>query len=649
MAKRSRSTSRPAPQPAAPGSPGGTRGRVAAALSGLGRLLLWALVLAVPLALAPTAVDSFRLPKRMLAEWLGLASLLAFALSAALARLRDPRMSMSLRRGRSALLAVAPLTLVATLGLLVSHHPEHVRSALPDLWIGVACLVGWSLALGSERLGRLLSGLGVPGALLSGLAVLQFHDVYRPFAFARGEEAARLGVTSLAGNAGDLGAFLVFPVLIAQWRLAGARSGRSGRLGTVLWVAVLALCLYGLAVTQTLTVLAAAVAGSALFWLVRLPRRRALAAVGAALGIAVVLAVTVAPLRNRLVTGFEAFQEGKVNQALSGRLDGWRAAWWMIEEHPAVGVGHGAYRAEFAPAKLSLIDRGVSFYRGHVDPFFANAHNEILEAGAEWGILGWLALAWGLWVLLRAVARGFGPGSDAGVRTDRGMAVGTLAALGVLSLGQFPFRIALTAYPALLVMAWIFRRADERAPEPAGEPAEATTGKRGTAWLAVAVAVALLVALVWQTGRWRDLLGASKRLRVVEAVTAQVVAAGGEVPSRVITGSVRLLREAERLDPSDVAVEAALAGQYLLADTPLRAEEAYRRALALEPRPVIYLNLGRALLMTGDRDGALDAFEKAVRLAPRLLRQVPATMRREVRRATESDPESADSADPASS
>jgi Flp pilus assembly protein TadD len=150
----------------------------------------------------------------------------------------------------------------------------------------------------------------------------------------------------------------------------------------------------------------------------------------------------------------------------------------------------------------------------------------------------------------------------------------------------------------------------------------------------VAVAALLVVALVWQTGRWQDRLAASKRLRVVEAVTDRAEAAGGQVPSRVIGGSVRLLREAERLDPSDVAIRAALAGQFQLAGTPIRAEDALRKALALEPRPELYLNLGRVLLTNGDREAALDAFEDAVRLAPNLLDEVPATLGPEVRRAT---------------
>ncbi len=680
MAKRSKTAPRSAPKagsvPAKPtkSAPVASNGGVRGGLSTVGYLLVWGVVLAVPLVLSPTAVDSFRLPKRMFGEWLGLASLLAFALAAALApawqRLVGEAAARAARPAwwRGAFAAVAPLTLVATLGLLVTDHPEHVHSALVDLWIGVACLVGWSLALDSDRFERLLAGLGLPGVLLSVLAILQYHDIYRPFAFSRGEEAARLGVTSLAGNTGDLAAFLVLPVLVAQWRLAGGgRRKRGGRGRQILWAVLLAVCLYALALTQTLTALAAVGAGSALFWLARLPRRKALAAAGGAAVLAVVLVLSVAPLRHRVTAGVDAFEGGRINQALSGRLDGWRAAWWMLEQHPLLGVGQGAYRAEFSPAKLALIERGVPFYRGHVDPFFANAHNEILEAGAEWGLAGWLALAWGLWCLGRAVVRGFGPRSGDGVRdgpalaelaelaglADRSLAWGALAALAVLSIGQFPFRIALVAFPALLLMAWIFHRARQRAlaealtvwqddetadaaetgSEAAGSSVVSSGGGLGRS-LCWGAAVLLGLALVWQTGQVRDRIGASKRLRVVDAVTAKAVSSGGRVPPQLIGGSIRLLHQAERLDPSNVAIETALAGQYLLADRPQRAEEAFRQALALEPRPEIYLNLARTLLTKGDRKAAIQAYENAVRLAPRLIQQVPGTMRPAIRRAT---------------
>lgn len=587
----------------------------------VGYLLIWVAVLVMPAVVSPTTVDAFRLPKLLFAEWLGLASLAAFALSAAFTGAGPGEPSPPPWR-RRAVLAVAPLVLVATLGLATTGHPEHVRQALADLWIGAACLVGWSLALSSDRLSRLLGGLGVSGSLLALLGILQFHDLYRPFAFARGEEAGRLGVSSLAGNTGDLAAFLVLPVLVAQWRLAAPSAGRRSRL---VWGVVLAVCLYGLAVTQTLTALAAVLAGSVVLWGARLRPRRAAVAGGGAVVALIVVVLVVAPLRGRVVRAIDFLQEGRIDALVSGRFDGWQAALWMVGESPVLGVGHGAYRAEFARAKLDLLDRGAKLYPRHLDPFFANAHNELLEVGAEWGIVGWLALGWALWLLGRAVARGAVQRS----REDRGFALGALVAVLVLAVGQFPFRFALAAYPILLLGAWLFRVGAEESPEPG--PEWASPGRRRL--LALVVTAVLVLVLVGQTVRSKDRIDSSKRVRVVEVVTARAVSSSGEMPRQILGGNLRLLREARTLNPADVKVPAALATQHLLAGSPRRAVDVYEEAIALEARPELYLNLGRALLAVGERERAVEAFTDAVRLAPRLRNQVPSTVRRDVRRA----------------
>jgi tetratricopeptide (TPR) repeat protein len=602
--------------------------------SALGTLLLWALILLVPVVIAPTAANTFRLPKLMLAEWLGLASLLGLALGAVFGRRRPAQLPAPW--WSRALVACAPVAVVVTLGLAVTDHPEHVRQALADLWIGIACLVGWSLALPSRTLERALAGFAIPGALLAGLGILQFHGIYRPFAFTGGEEADRLGVSSLAGNTGDLAAFLVLPALVAQWRVAEAGARRRDR---VLWAAVLVLCCYGVAVTQTLTALAALLAGSALLWSLRLPWRKAVASLGALAVAAVVLLLVVAPVRQRLDRVVDRVTEGRLGSALSGRLDGWKAALWMVAEHPVLGVGHGAYRAEFVPAKLALLERGAKLYGHQRDPFFANAHNELLEVGAEWGVLGWIALAWALWMLVLAALRGMGEGPA----SRRGFALGALASFAVLSVGQFPFRLAIAAYPALVLMAWIFRTADEEAPAPGGAPDEEASrpdrgrlasrvgGRLGVRLGAGGLAAVLAVALVGQTGRWIDRVGASKRLRVVEAMTARATAAAGQVPPEVIRGNVRLLQRARELDPSDVAAPSGLAAQYLLSGNAARAEELYLEALALEPRPELYLNLGRARLATGEREAAIEVLRVAVRLNPSLRSEIPRTIKREVK------------------
>jgi O-antigen ligase len=415
----------------------------------MGMLMLWLLVLAVPLLFSPTAKDAFRLPKAMASGWLALASLGFFAL--------EVRNAGTIRWSglwrRPAVRIVLPILALATASFAFTAHPLHAREGLADLWIGAAALVGWSLALEPRRLERLLLGLLVPAALLAAFGILQYHGIYRPFGFSGASYDPRLAVTSLVGNPGDLGAFLVLPCLIAQ-QAVFLRRGRMRVLAAV----ALAVCLYAMVLTQTLAALIALAAGSALLWAFLLPRRQVLLLFGGGAALVLVLALAVAPLRERIAAKAAEARAGNWNSVLTGRLDGWNAALWMIREHPWTGVGHGAYRPEFVPAMNELLDQGYQMYPQHVQPVFANAHNEYLEAVADWGLLAIAVLAWGLWVLARALRRG---------REEPGQALAWagVSALAVLALVYFPFRIALLAFPALLFLSWVLRRGDAQSLE----------------------------------------------------------------------------------------------------------------------------------------------------------------------------------------
>ena len=402
-----------------------------------------ALSLLVPLVFDARVGGHFRLPKTLLAQSLGLLSLLLLVLAS---RRLD---AAALRRAFAApaLAAAAPLVLVATALAAASSHPEHVARGLAGLWIAAACLVGWSQGFTREELGRALAWT-LPGAALSGLlGLVQALGLYQPFGFARDSTVAhaRFEVIGFAGNAGDLGASLVLPCLIAQARAAA---------GGLVWPIAAAVCALGVLASQTVTAFAALAVGSALLWLPRLTgrrwRSRALAGLGAAL-LAALLVFAYGPARERLLVKGESLAEGDWNDLLSGRLDGWRAAVEMFKERPFTGVGQGAFRAAFVDAKAALLERGAVFFEAQPFPVFANAHNEPLEVAAETGLPGLLALGWALWLLgrrLRAGVLGAAPG-------ERTLAAAGLGALALLSLTGFPFRIAVVAFPALLFLAWL--------------------------------------------------------------------------------------------------------------------------------------------------------------------------------------------------
>jgi Flp pilus assembly protein TadD len=137
--------------------------------------------------------------------------------------------------------------------------------------------------------------------------------------------------------------------------------------------------------------------------------------------------------------------------------------------------------------------------------------------------------------------------------------------------------------------------------------------------------VFLVIALGWQTVRMRNRIVASRLLALVESRTRAAIAAR-RAPSTLFAEHLVWLDRAERLDPLEIGVPIARGAQYLLLRRPDEATAAYRAAAALEPRPEIDLNLGRALLLRGDREAARLSFARAVRLDPRLRGEVPPDM-----------------------
>ena len=596
-------------------------------------LLLWI----APLMIAPTAKESFRLPKLLASEALVLVILLAFLLRLRRARF-DPRSLWRLPAVQIAL----PLLAAAVLSVLASPHPAHGLRALGSLAIGLACLLAWSLGLRRGEHRALLRLLIWPAMVLAVLVILQFHGLYEPFEF-EGEMKARYGLTSLAGNAFDLAAYLLLPALVAQveWRRAASRGGR------IFWVVGFAICVYGIVITQTLGVLVALAVAYAVLWAKILPRRRFLTLTAAALGLALLAVALVEPLRFRVGNKLSSLGEGDLEQVLSGRPDGWRAALWMWRQEPLLGIGHGCYVTEFGHAKLALIDRGTQFFKGHRNPYFANAHNDPLEVVAEQGLVGGLALAWALWVLTQAYRRRSGVGlgdqglGDQGLGNqglgnqglgnqglgdqasddqgpddqgpdDRALQLAALAGLSILALIDFVFRIALTAYPAILLLSWILAAPRAAQINRDSEPDDASPS---AAPLALALAPILLVLLVLQMRHGADRLQASRLLNTAEGITLQAEAAG-KLTRRVAQHNISLLRTAAELDPLEVGIPVARGGQYLLLDNPRAAIKEYEKALALQPTAEVFANLGRALRRDGRSAEADQAIRNAVRIDP---------------------------------
>lgn len=464
-AVRGASSAHAAPPPA-PGPEGGAY------------VTIVALLIITPLIVQTDQKEAFRLVQGLAGGWLGLASLAL----ASLALRQAGRIDAADLWRRPALRALVPLFVVVAASAFFTSHPAHFRAAFADFAIGVACLIGWSLALRESTLRRALAWTIPPATLVallaldqfagqfgSGLGLLDWLHVNAP--------TARLRLTSTVGNPGDVASLLVLPTLIALSRLREA--SRNERLALT---AALIVMLAAIAATATLAATGAVIAGGAVWWWMASVRRRDSSNAPRSRVLIVALALVIAagaatmvvssPLRARVNEKIGQLARGDVNALLTGRVDGWRAAWAMLWHNPMTGVGQGAFRAEFADTRLALAAQGVPFYGAQIQIVLATPHNEALSVAAEQGLPGLAALAWALWCLGAAAMRLREHGAvDARANTrggaaDRGrpaLAWSGLLALGLLACVSFPLHVASVAWPWLLFLAWVFRLS-ERAP-----------------------------------------------------------------------------------------------------------------------------------------------------------------------------------------
>ncbi|HEX7181168.1 MAG TPA: tetratricopeptide repeat protein [Thermoanaerobaculia bacterium] len=133
----------------------------------------------------------------------------------------------------------------------------------------------------------------------------------------------------------------------------------------------------------------------------------------------------------------------------------------------------------------------------------------------------------------------------------------------------------------------------------------------------------LAVALLGQTARWRARSTAGRILHQVEALTMAAVNAG-RAPSYLLVSNLEALRRAAELDPLEIGIPIARGSQHFLLRNARAAIDSYEDALALEPRPEIYFNLGRAHDLAGNAEEARRNYQLGLRLSPRLASEVPA-------------------------
>lgn len=136
-------------------------------------------------------------------------------------------------------------------------------------------------------------------------------------------------------------------------------------------------------------------------------------------------------------------------------------------------------------------------------------------------------------------------------------------------------------------------------------------------WLFWVVAPLLAAALVLQVRRGLDRIEASKVLKTVQAATQLELAQGARRRPAVFRHHLDLLEPLGRMDPVEVQIPITRGVQHEILGHREQALEAFREALRLEPRPVVYLHLAW-VQEDVDPAAAAAAREKAFRLAPLL-------------------------------
>jgi O-antigen ligase len=256
----------------------------------------------------------------------------------------------------------------------------------------------------------------------------------------------------------------------------------------------------------------------------------------------------------------------------------------LAVSRPILGWGFGAYQ-----------DAVQEFRRWHGELRPVHAESDILELLSEGGLLGMLAAAW----VGRLVVAGFADRIRHGRDPYRkGIAVGALAAVGTLCLHSaldFNLRIPSNAltFACLLGLAGA-----PRTPPPA-------QGRRAPA------ALAALFALLAAASGWRA-RGATEVAAGEAQVDSnrQVATLDRVVPRHPYEASARRMRgQAWR--------ELAWQPPRWIASRLARSEADFRGSLAWRPRwGATWVDLGWTLHLMGRQDAAEEAFRRAVALEP---------------------------------
>ena len=282
---------------------------------------------------------------------------------------------------RAALLTLGQLLLLCVVATNVLRTPRDVERAIDVLIASatvLALVVLWQMPIGAKRVSFTFGASSVNPNYLA--ASLVFPAVA---AIGRGRSRGPFGWWRLAS---------AVPLVIAI-ALTGSRGGGFAFLGGIAMIGVLR-------------------------------RRLGLRLVAGGVALAVLLPAAFPQTVDRLWNRYSAAEQDR----LSGRMDIWRVAFAMVEDHPLQGTAYGGFQDAFYDYMV----------RTDVDPVFArahsrgnrNAHNIYIANLAELGIVGFGLLIVALASHVRALWRAWGIALWA---RDEALAALCVALLGVFA------------------------------------------------------------------------------------------------------------------------------------------------------------------------------------------------------------------------
>jgi hypothetical protein len=427
------------------------------ALERLGSYLPAAIALALPTVFVPGAVDSFILPRASIVvggTCLGAGLALLVRGGPGLGAMRWPLIAAA---------AAALLAFLTSTSWALSFAGSYTRyESLPVrlAYLGLLAVPVWLIRSPRSR-------DTVAVAFVLGTVIASAEAIFQLFAQVSFRPDGNLG------NANLLGALIAMAT-----PLAVARGLRGGLLSPIWWASIVVLA-GGLYASTSRSGVVGALAGCAVFAVLALRGRAALAAAvaGAAVVGAALMAIVLTPLR--LLNGDPG----------PARIHLWHDALGFIAARPLTGWGEDTTGLAFGKFLTADWLPGVTFDRLHSGP---------LDFAATQGLVGVAALAWVLWVFVRG--------------TWRHRRVATVAPLAAACAGytawvvfNFDWAPATGAFWLLAGTAWAGVRTaetDVEAPAPAGTPSPSATWGRsvlaiGLALAAIGLAVLPVLADVW--------------------------------------------------------------------------------------------------------------------------------------------------------